>query len=231
MRLLLLASAATLIGGAAFAQTMLGQSQPGQNVVAVPPAPPVVSGLPNAPEVPVAPQPAPPPGLVQTPFPPPGGDAGAQPDGADAGNADSGNASPVQAASPSTGPLPSVNNVPQAGAAAQPAPPDTAPVPANTWVAGKTAELGVLNKIDGSTSIITIPVGGQATAGDLTVSVQACEMRPPGALPDSAVFITLQSNSAQNGGGQVYRGWMVHSTPGATDAGDAGEAFRVITCS
>ncbi|MDE1905946.1 MAG: DUF2155 domain-containing protein [Rhodospirillales bacterium] len=227
MRLLLLASVATLIGGGAFAQSMLGQSQPGQSVVAVPPAPPVVSGPSNAPEVPVGPQSAPPPGLVQTPFPPSGGDASAQPNGADAGNADNGNASPVQAVSPSAGPVPANNN----STTQQPAPADTVSVPVNTWVAGQTAKLGVLNKIDGSTRTITIPVGGQANAGDLTVSVQACEMRPPGVLPDAAVFITLQSNAAQNGGGQVYRGWMVHSAPGATDAGDAGEAFRVITCS
>ncbi len=194
-------------------------------MVAVPPPPPVVSSPANAPEAPVGPQSAPPPGLVQTPFPRSGGDSGAQ-----SGSADNGNASPVRAVSPSAGPVPAVNNPAQAGTA-QPAPVDTVPAPPNTWVAGNTAKLGVLNKIDGSTSILTIPVGGQATAGDLTVSVQACEMRPPGTLPDSAVFITLQSNAAQSDGGQAYRGWMVHSMPGATDVGDAGEAFRVITCS
>ncbi|MBU6448464.1 MAG: DUF2155 domain-containing protein [Rhodospirillales bacterium] len=228
MRLMLLASAAMLIGGTACAQTMLGQSQPGQDVVVVPPAPPVVAGLPNAPEVPVAPQPALPPGLVQTPFPPPNAASG----GPNAGNADNGDASPVQAVSPSAGPLPAVGSVPPAVAGTTPpASPDIAPVPADKWVAGQTAELGVLNKIDGSTKILTIPVGGQNVAGDLTVSVQACEMRPPGVLPDSAAFITLQSNAPQGGGSPVYRGWMVHSVPGATDAGDAGEAFRVITCS
>ncbi|MDE1884246.1 MAG: DUF2155 domain-containing protein [Rhodospirillales bacterium] len=228
MRLLLLASAATLIGGAAFAQSLLGQSQSDQNTVVVPPPPPVVSSLPNAPEVPVAPQPAPPPGLVQTPLPPPGSEAGVPPAATSADNGDNGNAPSVQAVSPSTGPLPPAGNTPEATAAA--APPDVAPVPANVWVPGKTAELGVLNKIDGSTSKLTIPVGGQATAGDLTVSVQACVMRPPGALPDSAAFITLQPDASQ-GSTPVYRGWMVHSAPGATDAGDAGEAFRVITCS
>lgn len=234
MRLLLLASAATLIGGAALAQTMLGQSQPGLNRVAVPPAPPVVGGLPNAPEVPVAPQP-PPRGLVQTPFPPPGGDANNQPDSANAGNLDNGDASSVQVASPSAGPLPSGNNMPAVNNGPQPggstAPLGSAPVPANNWVAGHHAVLGVLDKVDGSTSKLTIPVGGQGTVGDLSVSVQACVTRPPGTLPDSAVFLTLQSNAPQGSGSQVYRGWMVHSAPGATDVGDAGEAFRMITCS
>ena len=229
MRLILLASAATLIGGVGFAQTLLGQSQPGQNVVVVPPAPPVIAAPPNTSQPPMVAQPAPPPGLVQTPFPP-SGSANSPPSGSNSGGS---GISPMQAASPAAGLVPSANNAPQAGGAAapaQPAPPDVAPVPANNWVPGKTAVLGVLNKVDGSTSTLTIPVGGQAAAGDLTVGVQACVTRPPGALPDSAVFITLHSNAPQ-GGGQVYNGWMVRSTPGATDAGDAGEAFRVIACS
>ncbi len=215
MRLFVLASAATFIGGAALAQTLLGQSQPGQNVIAVPLAPPVIAAPPSASPAPVAAQPPePPPGLVQTPLP--------SPTSANVGNADNGastDATQAQAVSPDAG----------ASAPAQPTAPDIAPTPANNWVPGKTAELGVLNKVEGSTKTLTIPVGGQASAGDLTVSVQACVTRPPGTLPDSAVFVTLQSN-APEGGGQVYRGWMVHSAPGATDVGDADDAFRVIAC-
>jgi hypothetical protein len=240
MRLLLLASAATLLGGAALAQSLLGQSVPGQTgdttTVAVPPAPPVVAAPPTAVPVPapVAAPPAPPPGLVQTPLPPP--DAGTAPDASSSGtNADNGAASgdqttQMQAVSPSAPPASANNGVAAAGGAATPPPQDQAPMPSNDWVPGKTAVLGVLNKVDGSTSTLTIPVGGQAAVGDLTVSVQACVSRPAGELPDSAVFVTLQPKDAQSGG-QVYRGWMVRSTPGATDAGNAGQAFRVITCS
>ncbi|MBU6418274.1 MAG: DUF2155 domain-containing protein [Proteobacteria bacterium] len=242
MRRLILASAATLIGGAALAQTMLGQSLPGQNTVVVPPAPPVVAAPASVPAAPTVPAPAPPPGLVQTPFPPSGSEADTSSGDANAG-VGAGSTSQTQAVSPSAGPLPSVNNVAQpsggttppssstAVTPAQPAPADVAPVPANNWVSGKTAELGVLNKVDGSTSTLSIPVGGQAVSGDLTVSVQACMVRPPGALPDAAIFVTLQENTPQGDGNQIYRGWMVRSAPGATDVGDADEAFRVIACS
>lgn len=246
MRLLLLASAASLLGGAALAQSLLGQSTPGQNdaatppaVIAVPPAPPVMAA-PVAPVAPVAPAPAiappaPPPGLVQTPLPPPDSNADQGNTGqgnTDQGNANQGNAAggdqttQLQAVSPSA----PVNGAPVGSGGAQPPAQDQPPQPANDWVPGKTAILGVLNKVDGSTSTLTIPVGGQATAGDLTVSVQACVSRPPGQLPDAAIFLTLQPNDAQSGP-PVYRGWMVRSTPGATDAGNAGQAFRVITCS
>lgn len=218
MRLILLASAATLISGAALAQSLLGQSSPGQSAnsaiptVVVPPPPAVVAAPATPVQAPTQAQPAPPPGLVQTPLPPPGV-------GTNADNGDQ--TTQMQAVSPAAPP-------PAAGNAA-PAQ-DVPPTPPNDWVPGKTAELGVLDKVDGGTRTLTIPVGGQATVGDLTVSVQACVTRPPGQLPDSAIFLTLQPKDAQDGA-PVYRGWMVHSAPGATDAGNAGEAFRVITCS
>ncbi len=111
---------------------------------------------------------------------------------------------------------------------AVPAAPDAAPPAANIWLPGKTATLGVLNQVDGSTVEIFIPAGGQATAGDLTISVQACVSRPPDELPDAAVFLTVQNSTG--GGAPLYRGWMVRSTPGASVVGDGSETFRVINC-
>jgi len=117
---------------------------------------------------------------------------------------------------------PAANAVP----AAQP---DAAPVQPNNWVSGHTAVLGLLNKVDGSTSQLSIPVGGQSTVGDLQVSVQACSSRPEGQLPDDAVFLTVQP-ADDSGATPIYRGWMVRSAPGATVVGDAGETFRIINC-
>lgn len=108
---------------------------------------------------------------------------------------------------------------------------DVPPVQNNQWVNGHVATLGVLNKVDGSTKTLTIPVGGQAVSGDLTVSVQACAMHQPGSLPDSAVFLTLQSTQNTNSGAPVYRGWIVKSEPGSSNAENADEAFRVVGCS
>lgn len=108
---------------------------------------------------------------------------------------------------------------------------DVAPTPDNKWVDGHVAELGVLNKVDGSTQTLTIPVGGQVVSGDLTVSVQACTTRPPGSLPDDAVFLTLQSTQTPTSDVPVYRGWIVKSLPGSSNAENADEAFRVIGCS
>jgi hypothetical protein len=107
--------------------------------------------------------------------------------------------------------------------------PGTVPVAPNTWVPGSTATLGVLDKVDGSTSQVSIPVGGMQNVGDLQVSVQACVNRPAGQLPDVAIFLSVQ-NPTDGSTAPLYRGWMVRSTPGAAVVGDASETFRVINC-
>lgn len=254
MRLLWLATIASLAGSAASGQTLLGQSQlnGGQPAVVVPQAPAVVA----APPTKLVPSPAkplaPPPGLVETPVPPPTvvQQSSLPPDNAGVTpvtpNAPLAPASvPTQAVSPSgesSSPVVSTSNgaapatattpMPSATAPAPLPPNDVPPAPEANWVYGHVVELGVLNKVEGSTTTLTVPVGGQVVSGDLTVSVQACVNRPPGALPNSAAFITLQSTDAEaTPVDPVYRGWIVKSLPGASDAENADEAFRMISCS
>jgi hypothetical protein len=203
---------ATLGAGAAFAQSppILSPS-PGasgssdSDAIAVPPAPPIVAAPPAAIE-PIPVPAAPPPGLVPA-TPPADIDTGA-----------------TQAQTPAD------NSGGQGQAQNQSTAPDIVPVPPNTWLPGKTAQIGVLDKIDGSVSQLSIPVGGQFVVGDLQVSVQACVTRPPDQVPDAAVFLALQ-NTQNASAPPDYRGWLVRSAPGAAIAGDAGETFRIIGCS
>lgn len=176
-------------------------AQDGGSEIVIPPAPPLVPEAPSAP-APVQPvMQQPPPGLVQA-------------------------APPTAGASTA----PSSPSVPSATAAAQPPPPDLAPTQPNNWTPGTTAVLGVLNKVDGSTAQLSLPVGAEPqTTGDLSVSVQACLNRPAGQIPDVAVFLTV--DTLQQGASPLYRGWMVRSAPGATFAGNAGQTFRVMGCS
>jgi hypothetical protein len=96
-------------------------------------------------------------------------------------------------------------------------------------VPGTTAKLRVLDKVDGGVSDLSIPVGGQATAGDLQISVLACALRPPGQIPDSAIFLSITPTGAS--APPSYRGWMVRSVPAASVVGNASETFRVVNCS
>ncbi len=211
MRRLVLVVAALLSAGPVWAQN-------GGSEIVIPPAPPLTPEAPPPP-VPVQPVPQQPPGLVQTPLPPQAGGEAATPV--------TPSAAPPSATPPS-GAAPT--STPPSSTAALPAPPDVAPAPPDNWTPGQTAVLGVLNKVDGSTTQLNLPVGGQAqTTGDLSVSVQACSSRPAGQIPDVAVFLTV--SPSQGGAAPLYHGWMLRSAPGATFVGNAGQTFRVIGCS
>jgi hypothetical protein len=108
--------------------------------------------------------------------------------------------------------------------------PAAPPPPANSWLPGAAVKLGVLDKIDGTLSEVTIATGAAATIGDLQIAVQSCVIRPPDEIPDAAVFLTAQ-NPQDPTAPPLYRGWMVRSIPGATVVGDASETFRIISCS
>ena len=205
----------------------------GNSVIAVPLPPPVVA----APSTPVAPA-APLRRRRRA-----GADAGAARavptpavPGAAMPPASSGPVVPPDVVTPNT-PAEAVPNMPAvvtpgATAPAVRRPPDTMPVIPNDWVPGTMATLGVLNEVDGGTSQVTIPVGGQSQVGDLQVSVQACDMRPPTQLPDTAIFLTVtQAGSDGTSSTTLYRGWMLRSEPGATVVGDGSETFRVVGCS
>jgi hypothetical protein len=182
----------------------------------------------------VTPQPAPP-GLVQTPVPPVNADTGQA--GTDGTASDNG--TPVTPDAAATAPV--TPGTPAATA------PDTAsstpPPPANTWLPEHNAQIGLLDKVDGGASTVSIPVGGQTDAGDLRISVLACATRPPGEIPDDAVFVSIQpvptgasgtapaNPSGTTEGAPIFRGWMVRSIPGAAVVGDASETLRVVSCS
>ncbi|WP_297371832.1 DUF2155 domain-containing protein [Acidocella sp.] len=138
-------------------------------------------------------------------------------------------AAPAAPAAPSAPSAPTTPAGPTAPASTTPPAQDVAPAPETAWVNGHSAVIGVLNEVDGSASTLAVPVGGQAKAGDLMVSVQACVMRPQGQLPDVAIYLTLTPQGA--GATPSFKGWVVRSQPGASAAGDSTEAFRAVGCS
>jgi hypothetical protein len=173
-----------------------------QTSTVIPPAPPVVAAPPAAP-APATPSPSAstPTQIGQTP----------------AQNFDNG----------STQPAPATPD--QSTLVTAPPPATTAPAIPNTWLPGTSATLGVLNTVDGTSSQVTIQVGGHAVIGDMTVSVLACANRPPTQVPDAAIFLTTAPTASANIA-PGFRGWLIRSMPGATVAGDAGEVFRVVNC-
>lgn len=206
-------------------------AQNGGSEIVIPPAPPLTPEVSPAPAPMQPPLQQPPPGLVRAEPPqpvPPGGADGGEMSAQQPPNSLPPSSPPSQTplnATPSNPP----GNPPPGSTATLP-PPDVAPAQPNNWTPGTTAVVGVLNKVDGSTTQLSLPVGAQAqTSGDLSVSVQACLSRPAGQIPDTAVFMTV--SPTQGGAAPLYHGWMLRSAPGATFVGNAGQTFRVIGCS
>jgi hypothetical protein len=169
------------------------------NAIAVPPPPPIMASPPSPPVSSAPAQPVPP-GLVQTPVPPANSDTG------------------TPAADNGSPPATSTGTPP---AAAMPV--------SNDWVPGHTAEIGVLDRVDGGIANLNIPVGSQVTSGDLTISVLACVMRPANEIPDAAIFVNVQA-TGNAAAPPIFHGWMVRSIPAATVVGDSSETLRVANC-
>jgi hypothetical protein len=203
-----LIAAAVLVAAPVLAQTA-------NTPVAVPPAPVLVPATPApvAPAAAGAPASSPAQAAVNAPVAiPPASPA----------------AAPAAEAAPGAPAAPAATTAQAAPAA--PEAPDTPPIIPNTWLPENNATLGVLDKVDGSITQVSIPVGGQASVGDVTISVQSCLARPPDQVPDAAIFVSVQSVGGDDDT-PLYRGWMVRSMPGATVFGDASEIFRLISCS
>jgi hypothetical protein len=213
-----------------------GAAAPSSPVV-IPPAPSIMASPPT--QLPAVVPESQPPGLVETPVPPAGnadtGQAGTDGQAAPAASAQAAPAAGEAAAGQAAAGQAAAGQ-PAGGQAAGAPAPDTAssvppPIP-DSWVPEHTAELGILDKVDGGANTITVPVGGQTTAGDLQISVLACVARPPDEVPDDAVFVAIQPTGAGDAAqGPLFRGWMVRSIPGATVVGDASETLRVVGCS
>ncbi len=94
----------------------------------------------------------------------------------------------------------------QAPSAEQPAPPQWP----NTWVAQGTAEIAVLDKIEGVTKDLAVKVGQSVTYGSLTIAVQACVVRPPDQPADAAAFLVITDSHPDEPG---FRGWSLENEP------------------
>lgn len=160
--------------------------------------------VPPAPPVAAAPNaPLPPPNIAAPAAPPPGL-VPAQP--------------PI--AAPSSAPASPSTSSDQAGL----------PPAANIWHARPVAVLAALNQEDGAVSRLNVKVGSSFTRDSLQVAVKACVVRPKGAIPDAAVFLTVMAPDGSNQTKTLFNGWLVRSEPGAAVVANGTISFQVLGC-
>ncbi len=124
---------------------------------------------------------------------------------------------PGQPATPAT---PNAQNNTQAGLSAA----------ANIWRPRPIAVLAALDQEDGAVNRLKIPVGSSFTRDGLHVAVKACVVRPKGAIPDAAAFLTVMGAGADQSANTLFSGWLVRSEPGAAVVANSDLSFQVVGC-
>ncbi|WP_343065452.1 DUF2155 domain-containing protein [Gluconacetobacter sacchari] len=99
--------------------------------------------------------------------------------------------------------------------------------PADTWQGRSIATVRVLDTLDSSVQVLTIPVGQDAAFRALTIHVGACRDRPPTLAPDAAGWLTVR-DTRQDGPG--FDGWMLAGEPFLGVFQDPVYAVRLIGC-
>ncbi|MBS0562199.1 MAG: DUF2155 domain-containing protein, partial [Proteobacteria bacterium] len=113
-------------------------------------------------------------------------------------------------------------------ASSAPAAPSDQPTPlSDAWLPRQAAEIQALDKVNGRSTVLTVPVGKSASYGSLTITVQACVVRPPDQPQDSAAYLVIADSHPDEPG---FTGWMVQDSPALAMLQHPIYDIRVVGC-
>lgn len=76
------------------------------------------------------------------------------------------------------------------------------------------ALMQAMDKVTGRVNKITVPVKSKITFGDFSLVLRACKKRPAEETPENFAFIDVTDKSFGTDEYNIFRGWVVSSTPG-----------------
>ncbi len=76
-----------------------------------------------------------------------------------------------------------------------------------------TAQMQAMDKITGRVSIINIPINTEVKFNSLSIIVRNCQTRPPEETPENFAFVDIADTTADNQMVNIFKGWMLSSTP------------------
>ena len=76
------------------------------------------------------------------------------------------------------------------------------------------AVLQALDKVTARVTTLQAPVGETVRFGTLAIKAAVCEKHPPEETPESAAFLDIVEQRAEQASVDVFRGWMFASSPG-----------------
>lgn len=81
-------------------------------------------------------------------------------------------------------------------------------------ISTNSALMQAMDKITGRVNKITVPVNSKITFGDFSLVLRACKKRPAEETPENFAFIDVADKSFGEDEYNIFRGWIVSSTPG-----------------
>lgn len=83
-----------------------------------------------------------------------------------------------------------------------------------TEVATNAALMQAMDKVTGRVNELTIPVNSKISFGDFSLVLRACKKRPAEETPENFAFIDVTDKSFGTEEYNIFRGWILSSTPG-----------------
>ncbi len=95
------------------------------------------------------------------------------------------------------------------------------------WIPRGTADLALLDKIRAQPNNVSVRVGESTVIGSITVRVKSCVVRPPDQPADAAAYLDVTDT---RGNSDVFHGWMLAKTPGASQMEHPVYDVRLLGC-
>jgi len=82
--------------------------------------------------------------------------------------------------------------------------------PPDSWVPRQQGVLRVLNKLDSTVQTLTLHVGETTKLQSLSITLQACEVRPDGLPPDATAHLSVTDSHTDE---PSFNGWILQKEP------------------
>ncbi len=76
------------------------------------------------------------------------------------------------------------------------------------------ALMQAMDKVTGRVNKITVPVNSKISFGDFSLVLRSCKKRPAEETPENFAFVDVTDKSFGTDEYNIFRGWLVSSTPG-----------------
>jgi hypothetical protein len=104
------------------------------------------------------------------------------------------------------------------------------PAAAQGWVGQRVAELQALDKVTARVITLRALINQPERFGSLTITVRACNARPPDEVPDAAAWLEIRDSRPPANGEPVFRGWMFANAPGVNMLQHPVYDIRLMEC-